>query len=204
MNLEDMEVDVHGQYDVIPECMEAGSVGYDIPLPECEAPLVLPHNTRRVIDTGVIIRPPERCFEMVVPRSSTYNMNLRISNTVGVIDPSYCGQDDTIKVSIERGPEQYEFLESVRDEDMKARTIQGHVQEEYDLDGRDVVYQSVEFEGGREWHVFALQQDDPVVYESGERFCQVLFLPFHKPDLVEKERQAFKQDDRGGFGSTSQ
>jgi dUTPase len=209
MNLEDFEVDVHGKHDVIPERVEEGSVGYDVPLPEEEAPLVLGHNCRRVIDTGIVVRPPEKCFEMIVPRSSTYNMNVRISNTIGVIDPSYSGRDDTIMVSMERGPSQLEFygeykymeggysspyqfvMNSVKWEDDFPFT------ENLDLD--DVSWYEPE-EGLI--HVFTRQKDDPVVYEAGERFCQIVFLPFSKPDLIEKRLEEFDKESRGGYGST--
>lgn len=199
MKRDDFTVEVHSEYDLIPKCMEDGSVGYDVYLPEEEGDLVLPHNSRRVIDTGVVVKPPEWCFELVVPRSSTYDKNVRISNTVGVIDPSYCGQDDTIKVSMERRPEQWKFKEAL---DLEPYASVDHcLEDHYGISHeREAEYRTEK--NGSEVHVFVKQKDDPVVYEAGDRFCQILFLPFSRPDLVEKEIGEFPEDGRDGFGST--
>jgi dUTPase len=197
MKLDDFEIDVHGKYEILPQKMEAGSVGFDIALPKEEGDLVLPNNTRRVIDTGVVIRPPEKCFSLIVPRSSTYNMNVRISNTVGVIDPSYCGKDDTIKVSMERGPEQHNFMGAYNYKEMGYDSVIEFI------DARNLhpIGDWEDREDG-EVHLFSYEEDDPLVYEAGDRFCQVLFLPFCKPNLVEKKLDEFSEEGRGGFGST--
>ena len=55
-------------------------------------------------DTGVIIEPPAGFFAAVFPRSSVSNYALSLSNSVGIIDPSYRG---TIKVRF-RGPTKLE------------------------------------------------------------------------------------------------
>lgn len=195
-------VDVHGAFDVIPVCMEDGSVGYDIALPEEEGDLVLPPGTRRTINTGIIVSPPVWCFEMIVPRSSAYDQNIRITNTVGVIDPSYSGRDDMIKVCLERtrSPE-YAFVETIpMEEGSPAKALENH---------DDFTTEVLTSHSGYRWevhdgmlHLFESIRVDPVPYEAGERFCQMLFLPFGKPELIEKHLDAFDKDSRGGFGST--
>ena len=211
MNEDSFEVEVHGKYDAIPSKAEEGSVGYDISIPEEEGDLVIPNNCRRIIDTGIVIQPPETCFELVVLRSSSYNQNIRISNTVGVIDPSYCGQDDTIMVSIERGPEQYEFKGKFNYLEKGYKSPRNFIARHY-MDSPVLSTESrtersfpdLKWEVHEEGliHIFEKKENDPVVYEAGERFCQVLFLPFHKPNLVEKELDHFRRENRGGFGST--
>lgn len=209
MSEDSFEVDVHGHYDVIPSEPQKGDVGFDIPVPEDEGPVVLPEGARRMIDTGVVIRPPEKCFEMIVPRSSSYNDSVRITNTVGVIDPSYCGQDDTIKVCLERTEPTKEYIGKA---DLKEESTIDLLQEE-GYDPREVTYNTYYLNEQGEWadehedhsevHVFVEPEDiDPVLYEPGDRFVQVLFLPFRRPDLVERGVEEFPEDARSGFGST--
>lgn len=188
------EVEVHGKYGVLPVKKEDGSVGYDIALPEEEGNLVMLPNTRRRIDTGIIIRPPQKCFALIVPRSSASKKGIWFSNTVGVIDPSYCGQEDTIKVDITRGPEllhyhgQYDPREKSRYHYMDGNCVRKCQDPETGL-----------------VHVFGGNPgESPVIYRAGERFCQVLFIPYYAPELVERSLEAFSTENRGGYGSTGQ
>jgi dUTPase len=197
----------HGKKGVEPQKMEEGSVGYDIAVPEEEAPVVLPYRSRRVIDTGLVVKPEKsltvesireerediRFFTMVVPRSSSYDQNIRISNTVGVIDPSYCGQDDTIKISLERGSAQYEFDHVV---DLSKESVPSKVRRDTHM------YKVERLDDRQEAHVFKRKENDPVVFEAGDRFCQMLFLPFVSPITYNEKLDFFANDGRGGFGST--
>lgn len=221
----DFKVDVHGKFGVTPIKAEEGSVGYDIALPEDEGPLIMPYNSRRDIDTGVIIRPPDKCFEVIVPRSNSYKRNLRISNTLGVIDPSYCGKDDTIIVSLTREPRKRVYLGQVTTEGLTSteynRELVKYCREEL---GRNVKAQigtetnALSFGQKRDclaildcttdpeewgtWHLYGYEDPTYRVYEPGARFCQVLFIPFFRPDLVKKTIEEFNPENRGGFGST--
>ena len=50
------------------------------------------------IDFGVVLEAPPGYWMMVVPRSSTFKKwGLVMANSVGIIDPSYCGPKDTVR-----------------------------------------------------------------------------------------------------------
>ena len=50
---------------------------------------------RKIISLGVSMELPEGCFAMVVPRSSTFKYyHIMMTNSVGIIDNAYCGDDD--------------------------------------------------------------------------------------------------------------
>ena len=49
----------------------------------------------KMIDLGVIIKPPEGYHSLVMPRSSTFKKyGIIQSNSVGLIDEDYCGPED--------------------------------------------------------------------------------------------------------------
>ena len=48
-------------------------------------------------DTGVCVQPPDNYYFEVVPRSSLYKLGYVLSNSVGIIDPTYRG---TIKIAL--------------------------------------------------------------------------------------------------------
>lgn len=51
-----------------------------------------------LIDTGIILRPPEGYYLRLVPRSSTFKRYGIIQpNSPGTIDQDYCGEGDIIK-----------------------------------------------------------------------------------------------------------
>lgn len=48
-----------------------------------------------IIPLGVVIKLPSNTYAELVPRSSTFKKyGLLMANSVGIIDPSYCGPDD--------------------------------------------------------------------------------------------------------------
>ena len=51
-----------------------------------------------IIDLGIAMQLPRGYEALVVPRSSTFkHFGITLVNSVGVIDNSYCGKDDTWK-----------------------------------------------------------------------------------------------------------
>ena len=199
LDLSKFEVQVHGKFGVTPVKKEDGSVGFDIAMPKDAGNLVLPPNTRRRVDTGVIIKPPRSCFVVVVPRSSSSTKSIRFSNTIGVIDPSYCGQDDTIKIDMSREDLKHDYHGQY---DTSGETLQGYCNK-HGLDLKSVVNSYVG--ESRVMHVFTPPVEDGyIAYKAGERFCQILFLPFYSPTLVESPLSAFSENNRGGYGSTGQ
>jgi dUTPase len=200
---EDFEVSVHGKFGVLPVCMGEGSVGWDIALPEREGNLLMPYNSRRAIDTGIILKPPMKCFVMIVPRSSSRKRGIRISNTIGIVDPSYCGQNDTLIVDLTRDSKKSEYVGTFRHGTVALPL--NIVAKLYEDDTKESS-KNLTFLWDKDlclYHLYQEPEDDLLVYKAGERFCQVIFFPWYKPELVEKTLEAFGED-RGGFGSTGQ
>lgn len=52
-----------------------------------------------LIDLGVSMKLPEGYEMIIAPRSSTYkNFGIIQTNSIGVVDESYCGRDDILKM----------------------------------------------------------------------------------------------------------
>ena len=72
-----------------------GSVGFD--LVAANDTVLLEGNTY-MIDLGLIVKPPAGYRITIYPRSSTFSkFGLVQTNSVGVIDPDYCGELDVLK-----------------------------------------------------------------------------------------------------------
>jgi dUTP pyrophosphatase len=49
----------------------------------------------KIIDLGVVIRVPQGCHSLLMPRSSTFvRYRIMQANSVGLIDHDYCGAED--------------------------------------------------------------------------------------------------------------
>lgn len=194
LQFDDFEVKVHGKRGFTLKPAGDGDAGYDLYAPEN---VYLPYGCRRMIDTGVIIETPEPLFCLVVPRSSTGTSRahgVRIANTVGIIDPSYRGQDDTIGVCLEREERKKEFVGTFplsSGSYLPAGRITGEEQVVKHC-GKDLV------------DVFGFPEttDSALLFEEGDRFAQIVFVPFSRPDLIKTSLDQFSSEDRGGFGST--
>lgn len=81
----------------LPKYQTAGAVGFD--LAANEACFVDPHQTT-LIPTGIIVKPEPGYFVMVVGRSSLAKRGLMLANSVGIVDPDYCGPTDQIWLPI--------------------------------------------------------------------------------------------------------
>lgn len=75
------------------------SAGYDICSNET---LKIPPKTSKLVDTGIIVKlNNKRIFSSVFVRSSLpVKKNLMMLNSVGIIDPDYCGREDSIKLNL--------------------------------------------------------------------------------------------------------
>lgn len=73
---------------VIPTKAGPEEVGYDLTLVEYERPIGV---NSHMFDTGISLKPPPGYFTMVVPRSSIVRKSVVLSNSVGIIDPTYTG-----------------------------------------------------------------------------------------------------------------
>lgn len=66
-----------------------GDAGYDLTLVE---DVVLQPGEKLQVSTGISIQVPENCGGFIIPRSSTGKLDIRLANTVGLIDPAYRGE----------------------------------------------------------------------------------------------------------------
>jgi len=199
---EDIEVEICGKFGVTPFLSEDGSAGYDISLPENAGCVVMPYNSRRLIDTGVIFRPPEKCWMLLVLRSSSRKKNVRLSNIIGVIDPSYNGPTDHLCVDLSRDGKKKRYLGSVSKETVHDDEALDATLAEWGVSRSDILT-TVKCEEDGEFHYYVEDEDDYLVFRPGEKFCQVIFLPFYRADLVETKLEDWHtEDSRGGLGST--
>ena len=55
----------------------------------------------RLIDLGISVQLPEGYEMITAPRSSTFrNYGLLQSNSIGIVDESYCGDDDVLRMPV--------------------------------------------------------------------------------------------------------
>lgn len=81
----------------LPERMTKKSVGYDLAsLNE----YTFDEGEFHLVETGLVVEPPTDSYIEVMLRSSLTKKGLSIPNGLGVIDPDYCSNSDTLKVPI--------------------------------------------------------------------------------------------------------
>lgn len=205
ITLDGFEIKVHGKHGLVPKQAEPGSAGYDLYTPPSDD-IHLPFGCRRMLDTGVIVQTPIRLFMLMVPRSSTGTKrakSVRIANTVGVIDPSYQGKDDTIKVCLERESRKMDYVGSFEYQPSTVRSDRkSQAAHKFGVSMSPEETKLVNV-GGEHYDVYTHTEteDETLIFKAGTRFAQVIFIPYARPDLVEAALEEFG-DDRGGFGST--
>lgn len=191
-------------HDYEPMLPRPGDVGYDIHALE---DIYLPHNCRRKLNTGLIVECPEPLFVLIVPRSSMgtkYAKSVRIANTVAVIDPSFRGEDDIISITLEREDPKYEFkgrLALTAPTRHKSISIQANEALGAPRDHNTKCIK-VSDEGYGIYDVFVKDDEPDLIYEKGDRYAQMLFIPAALPFPDYVEREALQSISRGGLGST--
>lgn len=73
---------------VLPTRAGPNEVGYDLTLIAYDRPMGV---NAHMFDTGISVQPPPGYFSMVVPRSSIVRRGVFLTNSVGIIDPTYTG-----------------------------------------------------------------------------------------------------------------
>ena len=209
INLDGFEIKVHGKYGLIPVQAEPGSAGYDICTPP-GSPIHMPFDSRRMIDTGIIVQTPIKLFMLLVPRSSTGTKrarSVRVANTLGIIDSSYQGQGDTVKVFLERGARRKTYVGTVTTGPgpIHPDTLHNEAVSQLNWEGSFQVTDA-EFVRVHEtaYDVFVHQENenDTLVLDAEQAFAQMIFIPYARPQLVEAALAEFSKKGRGGFGST--
>lgn len=83
---------------ILPQKATAGSIGYDLCATE---EITINPLEQGFINTGLVIKAPEGYGMFIFPRSSLFSKKgLLMSNSIGVIDWDYCGENDVIKIPV--------------------------------------------------------------------------------------------------------
>ena len=82
----------------LPVYSSPGAAAFDLAAAEDVA---IPPGQIRLIGTGLVIKVPDQHFLAIIARSSTpLKRGLVVANSVGVIDPDYCGPGDEVKIQV--------------------------------------------------------------------------------------------------------
>jgi len=96
----------------LPEQVHKSDVGYDL---RCSEDLVIEAGEYYMLPLDIVVKPPEGYHFEVVPRSSTFKKHgILLVNSVGIIDPSYSGENDTLAALIYR-PSDVMSMDGIKD-----------------------------------------------------------------------------------------
>ena len=201
-----MQIKIYSKFgpEFAPIRAEIGSVGYDLVSP---FDIYLPHGCQRMVDTGIVVDltgVDKKIYTELRVRSSTgHKHDIMLKTTTGVIDPSYCGPEDTIKASLFRLPLMDKHLGTfVRDPDMALSPVA------YRLSANVIDYNVYTFTGTDNIEMVSFYEvakkypANNLVFKQGERFAQLLFVPYEAPMIKVVEKAELKPFSRGGIGST--
>jgi dUTP pyrophosphatase len=85
---------------VIPTRAGPLEAGFDLTLIEYEKPVAI---NSFMFDTGIAVQPPSGYFCVVVPRSSIVKNDVILTNSMGVIDPTYTGSIKVVLSEVSQG-----------------------------------------------------------------------------------------------------
>lgn len=203
-----MQIKIYSKFgpEFAPIRAEIGSVGYDLVAPR---DIYLPHGCQQMVDTGIVVDltgVDKKIYTELRLRSSTgHKHDIMLKTTTGVIDPSYCGPEDTIKASLFRLPLMDKHLGTFEKDPELA-----DVPAAYRLNASLAYYNVYTFtgaEGKKMISFYEVQRKFPadnLVFKQGERFAQLLFVPYEAPMIKIVEKAELKPFSRGGIGSTGQ
>lgn len=81
-----------------PKFQTPGAAGFDLATID---QVTVPARRFTMARTGLVIAAPPRHMLMLVPRSSTWSKwEVRLANTVGIIDTDYCGDEDELLLAL--------------------------------------------------------------------------------------------------------
>ena len=82
----------------LPQYQTAGSAAFDLAAAE---DVVVQPGEVALVPTGLVVEVPAGMFLAIIARSSTpLKRGLMVANSVGVIDPDYCGPEDEVKIAV--------------------------------------------------------------------------------------------------------
>jgi len=167
---------------------------------------LIPYNTSKLVPLGITVALPEGYEGHLLPRSSTFKTwGILMANSMGIIDNSYCGEDDEWKFpAFSARPRLYERFES----DMHPS---GYVYEAVPLSKNMNIYSAI-LEGEPNYvdglyDIYDKYNALDGVYffgsivSKGDKICQFRVVEKMPPiNLIEVD--TMPSPSRGGFGST--
>lgn len=153
---------------VIPSYAKDGDAALDLTATSYEY-----KDGRHVYGTGLAIEIPEGYIGLIFPRSSICKYDLRLSNSVGVIDSGYRGE---IKFFFEN--------DNIIGRGKLSETLY-----------------RVNFTGVTGTKM-SLPANEPLVYKVGDRIGQIIILPYPKISLQEVEQLSDTDRGTDGVGSS--
>jgi dUTPase len=186
----------HGK-EYVPESATVRSIGYDI---RCPKKMELDEGVTYIIDTGLILDGTETLEDwgyMIHPRGGSFKKGIQFANTTGVVEPDYCGPEDTLKLMIKINRVIFEDGSNLH---QTLNTYYPHVKQDKISNRKPKgTYRCDPLTSGQIMYT-------SVIIEEGERIAQLVFQPILKPELIWKgsleEHPGGKS--RGGFGSSGQ
>jgi dUTPase len=196
------------KYTAKPKKGKEGSAGFDLYLPLSEGPLFMPYGTRRRIDTGVVLNLDAKSWVLLAPRSSANSRGVRISNTIGIVDPTYSGPNDHLKIDLTRDPKADHFIGKLTDDEFNEVDLPHWLATRPHMDKKGTFYDSSSYTKYQDslgnHHFFVEVPDHFEIYGQGERFAQMVIIPFHDVTLLQQTLEEWSGEDRGGYGSSGQ
>lgn len=166
--------------------------------------IYLPPGCEMEIDTGITIVKEGSDVKfgyIIVPKSSAVKYGgIRLKNTMGVVDESYIGPNDTIIVHIQRPEEHFRF-HSVLKEDATLAEQAAFDAEIFKLEENHETKFCV-VNGNR--YVYVKKIDNNLLFKAGDKFCQMLLLeqPYFDFTCSTEVEELQDNKNRGGHGST--
>lgn len=81
-----------------PAFQTPGAAGFDLAIID---QVTVPSRRTVIARTGLVIATPPGHMLMIAPRSSTWKKwEIRLGNTVGIVDTDYCGDEDEVLLAL--------------------------------------------------------------------------------------------------------
>lgn len=168
-----------------------GNAGYEFVLPEM---VILRAGEQKKIKTGIVLEIPEGYYGEIKDRSGLASKKF-LHTHAGVIDSSFCGDNDEIQVVMSYNPPLGSVFDKINaflkmviaivfNPDLKDDQADNSL-------GNQVLARLSE-----------RLEPEPLVLEAGTRFAQIIFQKYFVFELEQTDRM--QNPDRSGFGSTGE
>lgn len=153
--------------------------------------VIITKNSKALVNLGIAMQLPDGYEAQLLPRSSTANKwGCILLNSMGIIDESYCGDDDWWKANL------YCLIPNQGDD----------IVIDISTDPKWFCWLS-KFKFGM-WiikHLFGKMFEDHryTIIHAGDKICQFRITQ-HMPKIVFNEVEMLNNQNRGGFGSTGE